>query len=39
MVAFEVKTMEKPMFGHIFIDAVALVLIFALLGVLLAGGF
>jgi hypothetical protein len=39
MVAFEVKIMEKPMFGSKFVDAVALVLIFALLGVLLAGGF
>jgi hypothetical protein len=31
--------MQKPMFGSKFVDAVALVLIFALLGVLLAGGF
>jgi hypothetical protein len=39
MLRSEVKIMQKPMFGHIFIDAVALVFIFALLGVLLAGGF
>ena len=31
--------MEKTVFGSKFVDAVALVLIFTLLGVLLAGGF
>lgn len=31
--------MKKTVFGSKFVDAVALVFIFALLGVLLAGGF
>jgi hypothetical protein len=39
MVAFKGKIMQKSVFGSKFFDAVALVFIFALLGVLLAGGF